>query len=168
MPSRRRLLVGMNALRTLPGNDVTKQLIDAYPSLPPPAQLALIPILGGQTRRLRLLPLLEQLARFEPGGDAPRRAARRWARPTCPRRSASCPPRQQRRRCGSAGDDSRDHRSAQAEGDRDSASATLRRRRATPICWDCWESSAAGGSLDRSTWARRMRDGRPVTSASPT
>ena len=38
--------VGMDALRALPGEDVTRALIVAYPKLPSRAQLALIPVLG--------------------------------------------------------------------------------------------------------------------------
>ena len=67
------LLVGMNALRALPGKDVTRGLIDAYPTLPKPAQLALIPVLGARRDPL-VLPLLEQLAQSEPGRNTSRRA----------------------------------------------------------------------------------------------
>jgi hypothetical protein len=58
------LLVGMDALRALPGEDVTRALIDAYPKLPSRAQLALIPVLGARRAPLGLL-ILEQLARSE-------------------------------------------------------------------------------------------------------
>ncbi len=58
------LLVGMHALRALPGEDATRALIDAYPKLPAPAQLALIPVLGAR-RDLLVLPVLEHLARSE-------------------------------------------------------------------------------------------------------
>jgi HEAT repeat protein len=58
------LLVGMNALGALPGKDVTQNLINAYPSLPKPAQLALIPILGARHDAL-VLPLLQQLAQSD-------------------------------------------------------------------------------------------------------
>jgi hypothetical protein len=55
------LLVGMNALRVLPGSAVTSTLIGAYPTLPPRAQRALIPILGAR-RDAQALSTLEQLA----------------------------------------------------------------------------------------------------------
>jgi HEAT repeat protein len=57
-------LVAMNALRVLPGAGVTKQLVDAYAGLPPRAQRALIPVLGGRCDP-QALPLLEQLAHAE-------------------------------------------------------------------------------------------------------
>ncbi len=56
--------VGMDALRALPGEDVTRALIVAYPKLPSRAQLALIPVLGARRDSL-VLPILEQLARSE-------------------------------------------------------------------------------------------------------
>lgn len=58
------LLVGMNALGALAGKDVTQDLIRAYPSLPKPAQLALIPILGARHDALAL-PLLKELAQSD-------------------------------------------------------------------------------------------------------
>jgi hypothetical protein len=58
------LLVGMDALRALPGEDVTRALIAAYPKLPARAQLALIPVLGARRDPLGL-PILEQLARSD-------------------------------------------------------------------------------------------------------
>ena len=58
------LQVGMDALRALPGEDVTRALIDAYSKLPSRAQLALIPVLGARRDPLGL-PILEQLARSE-------------------------------------------------------------------------------------------------------
>jgi hypothetical protein len=54
----------MNTLGALPGKDVTQSLISAYPTLPKPAQLALIPILGARHDAL-VLPLLQQLAQSD-------------------------------------------------------------------------------------------------------
>jgi HEAT repeat protein len=58
------LLVGMDALRTLPGADVSRALVAAYPTLPPRAQAAMIPILGSR-REPVVLPILEQAAHSE-------------------------------------------------------------------------------------------------------
>lgn len=58
------LLVGMNSMGALAGKDVTQSLIRAYPSLPKPAQLALIPILGAR-RDAHALPLLQELAQSD-------------------------------------------------------------------------------------------------------
>jgi hypothetical protein len=58
------LLVGMDALRTLPGENVTRALIDAYPQLPSRARLALVPVLGARRDPLAFA-ILEQLARSD-------------------------------------------------------------------------------------------------------
>lgn len=60
------LLVGMDALRALPGDDVTRGLVAAYPELSSQAQPALVPALGAR-RDPVALPLLEQLARSNRG-----------------------------------------------------------------------------------------------------
>ena len=53
------LLVGMNALGAIPGSDATHTLVEAYPNLPPPAQQAMIRILG-ERRDPLVLPILEK------------------------------------------------------------------------------------------------------------
>lgn len=58
------LLVGMDALRALPGEKATRALIDAYPQLPSQAQLALVPVLGARRDPVALA-ILEQIARSD-------------------------------------------------------------------------------------------------------
>lgn len=58
------LLVGMAALRALPGADVTKRLVEAYPGLPPAVRSALLPVLGDR-RDPQALPLLKQVAQSD-------------------------------------------------------------------------------------------------------
>jgi hypothetical protein len=56
------LLVGMNALRAIPGSEVTRALVSAFPGLPPRAQAALLPVLGAR-RDVGALPVLAEIAR---------------------------------------------------------------------------------------------------------
>jgi HEAT repeat protein len=58
------LLVGMDALRALPGAEVSRALALAYPTLSARAQAALIPILGAR-RDPVVLPILKQAAHSE-------------------------------------------------------------------------------------------------------
>ena len=51
----------MDALRAIPGSDATRALVDAYPSLPAPAQQAMIRVLGARRDPL-VLPILEKAA----------------------------------------------------------------------------------------------------------
>jgi HEAT repeat protein len=55
------LLVGMNSLRNLPGKDVTRALVEAYPGLPARAQVSLIPVLGSRRDPI-VRPILQQAA----------------------------------------------------------------------------------------------------------
>jgi HEAT repeat protein len=65
-------LVALSALRAMPGEDVTRALVQAYPALPAASQAALIPVLGAR-QHPAVLPLLEQAARSDDA--ATRRAA---------------------------------------------------------------------------------------------
>ena len=152
------LLVGMDALRALPGEDVTRALIDAYPRLPSRAQLALIPVLGAR-RDPMALPMLEQLTRSNQP-ETRLAALEAMGDSDLPQAIEFLSAEAKQQRCDPAGEGSRDHRAAQAQGNRELASAVLPRVHTTPISWRCWESSAAGGLSDRSTSARKTRDGR--------
>jgi HEAT repeat protein len=57
-------LVGMNALRTMPGSEVTRALVEAFPGLTTKEQAALIPVLASRRDAL-VLPLLQQRARSD-------------------------------------------------------------------------------------------------------
>jgi HEAT repeat protein len=64
-------LVGLDALRAMPGAEVAQALVQAYPALPAALQTSLIPVLGAR-QHPAVLPLLEQAARSD---DAPTRRA---------------------------------------------------------------------------------------------
>ncbi len=57
-------LVGVGALREMQGVDVARAIVEAYPSLPPRTQLAMIPVLGGKKHPL-VVPVLKQAAQSD-------------------------------------------------------------------------------------------------------
>ena|GEM_PF-3275312 len=159
------LLVGMDALRALPGEDANRALIDACPKLPSRAQLALIPVLGARHDPLGL-PILEQLARSD---QAETRLAALEALgdsdlPQAMNLLSAEAERGDEARRAKVHEIIARHRLREIEN----RPAILPQARTTPISRDYWESSAAGGSSDRSNSATRTRDGRRATSVSPT
>ena len=62
------LLVGLNALAALPGSEVTRSLVEAYPQQPPTVRSGLLTVLGSRRDPL-VLPILAKAVRSEQAAD---------------------------------------------------------------------------------------------------